>query len=112
MLGLKGYIASLNKAGAQVAFDVTTRITPTPMDAGIVDTFEEAARDVGYGHERMTSGAGHDAMFLARKIPTGMIFIPSIDGRSHDIAENTRDEDIVAGCVVMARAAEILVRRA
>ena len=103
-------IGALNKAGAQVTLDVTTRIVPTPMDAGIVDTFEKAARDVGYGHERMVSGAGHDAMFLARKIPTGMIFVPSIGGRSHDISENTKDEDIVAGCVVMARAAEILVR--
>jgi len=105
-------VAALNKAGGLVTLDVTTRITPTPMDAGIADTFEEAARAVSYGHERMTSGAGHDAMFLARKIPTGMIFVPSIGGRSHDIAENTKDEDIVAGCVVMARAAEILVRRA
>jgi N-carbamoyl-L-amino-acid hydrolase len=105
-------IAALNKAGGQMSLDVTTRITPTPMDAGIVETFEKAAQDVGYGHERMVSGAGHDAMFLARKIPTGMIFIPSIGGRSHDIAENTRDEDIVAGCVVMARAAEILARGA
>ena len=101
-------IAALNKAGSRMSLDVTTRITPTPMDVGIVETFEKAAQDVGYGHERMVSGAGHDAMFLARKIPTGMIFIPSIGGRSHDIAENTKDEDIVAGCVVMARAAEIL----
>jgi len=102
------YIGELNAAGAQVTFEMTARISPTLMDAGIVDTFEKAARDVGYGHERMVSGAGHDAMFLARKIPTGMIFVPSIGGRSHDIAENTKDEDIVAGCVVMARAAEIL----
>ncbi|HWK97424.1 MAG TPA: M20 family metallo-hydrolase [Pseudolabrys sp.] len=105
-------IAALNKAGSRMSLDVTTRIAPTPMDVGIVETFEKAAQDVGYGHERMVSGAGHDAMFLARKIPTGMIFIPSIGGRSHDIAENTKDDDIVAGCVVMARAAEILARGA
>ena len=38
-----------------------------------------------------------------------MIFVPSIDGRSHDIAENTKDDDIVAGCMVMARAVEALM---
>ena len=106
------HIGKLNAAGAQIASELSARISPTPMDAGIVDTFERAARDVGYGYQRMVSGAGHDAMFLARKIPTGMIFIPSIGGRSHDISENTKDEDIVAGCVVMARAAEILARGA
>lgn len=105
-------IGKLNKAGAQVTSEMTARIVPTPMDTGVIDTFEKAARDVGYGYERMTSGAGHDAMFLARRIPAGMIFVPSIGGRSHDISENTKDEDIVAGCVVMARAAEILARGA
>ncbi len=104
-------IAALNKAGAHITSELTAKISPTPMDNGIADTFEQAARAVGYGYERMVSGAGHDAMFLARKIPTGMIFVPSIGGRSHDIAENTKDEDIVAGCVVMARAADILARK-
>ncbi|PWB57505.1 MAG: Zn-dependent hydrolase [Bradyrhizobiaceae bacterium] len=103
-------IARLNVAGARVTSEMTARLAPTPMDGGIADTFERAARDLKFGYERMPSGAGHDAMFLATKIPSGMIFVPSIGGRSHDIAENTRDEDIVAGCQVMARAAELLVR--
>ncbi|MCZ7658142.1 MAG: hydantoinase/carbamoylase family amidase [Xanthobacteraceae bacterium] len=105
-------IVRLNRAGAKVASELTARLAPTPMDGGIADVFEQAARDLAYGAERMPSGAGHDAMFLARRIPTGMVFVPSIGGRSHDIAENTRDEDIVAGCQVMARAAERLVRGA
>ncbi|HDR14111.1 MAG TPA: M20/M25/M40 family metallo-hydrolase, partial [Desulfobacteraceae bacterium] len=44
------------------------------------------------------SGAGHDAQVLARHIPSGMLFIPSIGGISHDIAEDTSEEDTIRGC--------------
>jgi N-carbamoyl-L-amino-acid hydrolase len=56
----------------------------------------------------MPSGAGHDAMVLSRVVPSAMLFIPSIGGRSHDIAENTSDDDIALGCRVLARAVEKL----
>lgn len=103
-------IAQLNAQGAKISADVTANIVPTPMDDRIAGTLEQAAADLGYSSERMPSGAGHDAMIIAKRIPSGMIFVPSIGGRSHDIAENTKDEDIVAGCMVMARAADILMR--
>jgi N-carbamoyl-L-amino-acid hydrolase len=47
-------------------------------------------------------------MVLARHMPAAMLFVPSIGGRSHDIAEDTDEADIVAGCTVLARAAERL----
>jgi len=50
----------------------------------------------------MPSAAIHDAMFLAQVMPAGMLFIPSINGISHDFAEDTSAEDIVRGCQVMA----------
>ena len=46
---------------------------------------------------RMSNGAIHDAMSLAARIPTGMLFAPSIGGRSHDVAEDTREEDLALG---------------
>ena len=59
---------------------------------------------------RMPSGAGHDAQILARSLPTGMLFIPSIDGISHDIAEDTAEVDIVRGCRTLATATETLLQ--
>ena len=79
------------------------------MTASIADAFEAAAQDIGVGAMRLASGAGHDAMVLARRIPAGMLFVPSIAGRSHDISEDTRAADIVAGAQVMARTVDRLL---
>jgi N-carbamoyl-L-amino-acid hydrolase len=49
---------------------------------------------------RMPSGAGHDAQWLARKLPAAMMFVPSINGISHHWSENTSDEDLVLGAQV------------
>ena len=51
---------------------------------------------------RMPSGAGHDAQWLARKMPAAMMFVPSIGGISHHWTENTSDEDLVLGAQVFA----------
>jgi N-carbamoyl-L-amino-acid hydrolase len=59
---------------------------------------------------RMPSGAGHDAQILAQRLPAGMLFVPSIGGISHDIAEDTAEEDIVRGCRALATATETLLR--
>ena len=56
----------------------------------------------------MPSGAGHDAMVLGRFMPAAMLFIPSIGGRSHDVVENTAEEDIILGCDVLASTVERL----
>ena len=52
---------------------------------------------------RLPSGGGHDAMVLARFMPTAMLFVPSIGGRSHDVEEDTDEKDIILGCEVLAR---------
>ncbi len=54
--------------------------------------------------QSMPSGAAHDAQVLATRIPSGMLFIPSIGGISHDFAEDSRAADIVLGCEVLADA--------
>lgn len=85
---------------------------PKIMDAGFQDALERAAHRHAPGlHQRMPSGAGHDAQQLARVMPAAMLFVPSIGGISHHWAENTADEDILLGCQVLATAAaEILGR--
>jgi len=64
------------------------------MDAFLVEQIEEAIRNVGCHPHRMVSGAGHDAMILAEKVPTAIIFLPSPGGTSHDPAESVRTEDV------------------
>jgi len=59
---------------------------------------------------KMQSGAAHDAQVLAPKIASGMIFVPSIGGISHDFNEDTAEEDIVLGCQVMAAAVEAILQ--
>ena len=59
----------------------------------------------------MPSGAGHDAQWLARKLPAAMMFVPSIGGISHHWTENTSDEDIVLGAQVFADAIVEALRR-
>jgi N-carbamoyl-L-amino-acid hydrolase len=58
----------------------------------------------------MPSGAGHDAQILARKLPAGMLFVPSIKGVSHHWTEDTSEADIVLGCQALADAAEEIAR--
>jgi len=56
---------------------------------------------LGLTSRRMTSGAGHDAQMLARLCPSAMIFVPSVGGISHNPAEHTEPEDLIAGANVL-----------
>ena len=60
----------------------------------LVDQVEEAIRKTGCDPHRMVSGAGHDAMVLAEKLPSAMIFLRSPEGISHDPAESVLLEDV------------------
>jgi allantoate deiminase len=64
------------------------------MEPFLVDQIEEAIRKAGCEPYRMVSGAGHDAMVLAEKVPTGMIFLRSPGGISHDPAEAVLSGDV------------------
>ncbi|MGB2621156.1 MAG: allantoate amidohydrolase [Candidatus Acidiferrum sp.] len=64
------------------------------MDAFLADQIEKAIRSTGCAPHRMTSGAGHDAMILAEKVPAAMIFLRSPGGISHDPSESVELEDV------------------
>jgi N-carbamoyl-L-amino-acid hydrolase len=83
---------------------------PRLMDGTFQSALDHAAEHHAPGlHQRMPSGAGHDAQILAQIMPAAMLFVPSIGGISHHIAEDTAPDDIVLGCQVLAdAAAEIL----
>ena len=65
-----------------------------PMDPFLVEQIQEAIRSTGSQPHRMTSGAGHDAMILADRVPAAMIFLRSLGGISHDSAESVEVEDV------------------
>lgn len=82
---------------------------PVAMDPHLRNALERAAEDVAPKAWRaMPSGALHDASNVARLMPVAMLFVPSIDGISHDFAEDTDKDDLVLGLHVLARAADLL----
>lgn len=74
------------------------------MDEGVIQTIEAAAIDSNYHYVLMSSGAGHDAHPMSEKVPTGMIFVPSIGGVSHSPDEFTNDEQIEKGANTLLHA--------
>jgi len=75
------------------------------MDAGLRRALEQGAEAVAPDNWRkMPSGALHDATNVSRLMPVAMLFVPSIDGISHAFAEDTDEDDLVAGVKVLAHA--------
>jgi len=104
------WVAEISRGLVKVEAVPTARIVPAAMSPKLGEALTEAAIENGDRPLSMPSGAGHDAMFLTAQIPSAMMFIPSIGGRSHDITENTADSDIIFCCQVMANATEKLIR--
>jgi beta-ureidopropionase / N-carbamoyl-L-amino-acid hydrolase len=75
------------------------------FDSECVAALVHAATELGCSYQMMSSGAGHDAIPVARVMPTAMVFVPSKDGLSHNEAEYTSPEDLANGCDVILRAA-------
>ena len=87
----------------------THRKQPTPLDPELQDLLAAAAEAEGATVLRMPSGAGHDAMVLAKHVPVAMVFVPSRAGISHSPDEYTTPEHCELGARVLARAVERLV---
>ena len=101
-------VSEMNDRGGVTIEAIPTRapIPPTLMDPALRVHIEAAAERHAPGHwQRMPSGAFHDAGIVSASLPAAMLFIPSIGGISHDFAEDSREDDIVLGCQVLADAA-------
>lgn len=70
------------------------KIQPIELSAEIIDIFKDNCTKLGLSSCVMPSWAGHDAKVLAEKVPTGMLFAPSVAGISHSPFEHTNDQDI------------------
>ncbi|MDM7944739.1 MAG: Zn-dependent hydrolase [Oceanibaculum nanhaiense] len=92
------------EAGLEVEVSEFWYFPPTPFDAKCVAAVREGAKLYGYDHMDIVSGAGHDAVYMAKVAPTGMIFVPCEDGISHNEVENADPKDLEAGGNVLLHA--------
>lgn len=87
--------------GVRVGLDWEPVVPAAPMHQTVRQAISESASALGCSTRDIPSGAGHDSQNLAMLAPTGMIFVPSVDGRSHSPAELTRHPDVVRGADVL-----------
>ncbi len=91
----------MDKRNLSLEINRTSSSIPIVLDEGIRSLLEEVAEDNNIPVLKMPSGAVHDSAEIARFIPTGMIFVPSKNGRSHCSEEYTNAEDITQGCTIL-----------
>jgi len=86
-----------------VTFESRTlaRFAPVDFDPDMVALVAATATNLGYGVKSMPSGAGHDAQMFAPNCPTAMVFVPSVGGISHNVAEYTEPRHLQAGADVL-----------
>ncbi|MBV9964219.1 MAG: M20/M25/M40 family metallo-hydrolase, partial [Alphaproteobacteria bacterium] len=77
---------------------------PTPFDSDLVGAVRDAAAAQDYPHQDIVSGAGHDAVYMARIAPTAMIFVPCVGGISHNEIADAKPEDLTSGANVLLNA--------
>jgi N-carbamoyl-L-amino-acid hydrolase len=87
--------------GVSIKSRTLARFKPVEFDVRVVDCVDQTARSFAHSVQRMPSGAGHDAQMLSRICPSGMIFVPSVNGISHNPAEFTSVQDLHAGSNVL-----------
>lgn len=109
---LQSLVAEANQGPCTAELTRLSASVPKVMDPAFQAALDQAAEAHAPGlHQRMPSGAGHDAQMLAKVMPAAMLFVPSIGGISHHWSENTSDEDIITGGAVLTDAARALLRR-
>lgn len=92
------------ESGLTVQVQEVSHYPAVPFEAGCVSAVRQAAQALGYSHMPCVSGAGHDAVYVARLAPAGMIFVPCKDGISHNEIESAQPEHLAAGCNVLLHA--------
>ncbi|WP_137126354.1 Zn-dependent hydrolase [Roseomonas sp. HF4] len=92
------------ETGCRLDLTELFRIPAQPFDPACVDLVRQATQRLGLSAREIISGAGHDAVYVARNVPTAMIFTPCKDGLSHNEAESILPEEAEAGCQVLFEA--------
>ena len=101
----RAFAAQLSqKTGLGIAIEQVSSYPAQAFHADCIDAVARAAKKLGYSNMPVVSGAGHDAVYMARLAPSGMIFIPCKDGISHNEIEDAKPAHITAGCNVLLHA--------
>ena len=96
------------RRGMRAEFTERQSLPATPMDDKIVAALETAARTTGEPFIRMHSGAAHDTMCVADRVPTAMVFVPCVDGISHHPAEDADPDDAALAAEIILNAVQAL----
>ena len=108
LLAVVGVLAA--KRGLTAIVEEIVRDEPGTCAPFILEAADAACASLGVSHRHMISGAYHDALILSRKIPVGMLFVPSAGGISHHPDEHTDREDIDRGAAVLGEVLVTLAR--
>ena len=92
--------------GVAIEFEMLTADKPVALSEELAKKAEAICEAEGIDYLHMNSGAGHDAMHMAKLAPTTMIFIPCKEGISHNQAEFAKNEDICRAVEVLAKLLE------
>ena len=92
------------ETGMTIDIELVSSYAAIGFHAECIDAVARASQKLGYSNMPVVSGAGHDAIYMARLAPSGMIFIPCKDGISHNEVEDAQPEHITAGCNVLLHA--------
>ncbi|UBX46880.1 Zn-dependent hydrolase [Citrobacter werkmanii] len=95
--------------GVEITSRSLVRFNPVIFADEIVNAVEDEAKRQALSCRRLPSGAGHDAQFMASVCPTGMIFVPCVDGISHNVKEHSEAKDLIAGANVLL---QVVLQRA
>ena len=87
--------------GLELELSVLSQIAPVRCASEVLAAIEQSAAAAALDSMHLRSGAAHDAQIIARVAPIGMIFVPSIGGRSHSVSESTQWEHIEAGANIL-----------
>jgi beta-ureidopropionase / N-carbamoyl-L-amino-acid hydrolase len=90
--------------GLEIAIRQITQFPAQAFDAGCLDAIRRAAKKAGLTYHDIISGAGHDAVYMARVCPSAMIFVPCVGGISHNEAEDCKPEWVTNGANVLLHA--------
>jgi N-carbamoyl-L-amino-acid hydrolase len=92
------------ETGLGIELERVSYYPPCPFHPDCVDAVRAATAKLGYSTMDVVSGAGHDAIYVARLAPAGMIFVPCKDGISHNEIEDAQPGHLEAGCNVLLHA--------
>lgn len=95
--------------GLEITSRPLVRFEPVAFDSDLIDLVAQTAQRLGLSVKRLPSGAGHDAGLIAPMAPTAMIFVPSVNGVSHNVDEYTASQDLENGANVLL---QVLLRLA